>query len=77
MSAFTFIFWVHGSCGPDRYLMNSEASSQSDAVKRGKAFAKANFIRFMEAVPGADAIPKSPHDALEIAPFPGLLESAA
>lgn len=67
---FTFIFYVRGKCGPDRYLMASMASSKSDAQKRGKAFAKANHIRFIEASEG----PVSPslYDALEIEPFPNL-----
>ena len=64
---YTFIFYVRGSCGPDRYLMRSEASSKTDATRRGKAFAKANGIRFIEAT--TEDVPPSAHDALTIEPF--------
>lgn len=75
MKPFTFIFWVHGQCGPDRYLMKSEATSKTDAAKRGKAYAKAEFIRFMDAIEGHDSVAPSANDALEIRAFPGLLKS--
>jgi hypothetical protein len=70
MQQYTFIFWVHGSCGPDRYLMQSEAKNDSDAKKRGKAFASANRIRFIEAT--TEAVEASPNDATDIRPFPNL-----
>lgn len=69
MRPFTFIFWVRGECGPDRYIMRSEANSQTDANRRGKAFAKAERIRFIGAVTG-EVLP-SANDALEIRPFGG------
>ncbi len=67
---FTFIFYVHtdDGSGPARYLMQDEASSQTDANKRGKAFAKANRIRFIEAT--TEPVAKSFRDALAIEPFP-------
>lgn len=68
MKPFTFIFWQRGKCGPDRYLLKSEAASKTDAVKRGRAFAKSNNVRFIEAVEGHDSVPSSVNDALELNP---------